>query len=148
MTDSMKPLRLGIFAVLDGAITYNSTAVPVYDEKVFTDESPNLYILLSDQQESNAPERSDCTEPIRSTINVEIVRRTGSEVSKDTIDDVSNSIYALLITSPGIAGFTVSGFQVIDVYKESAISRNVQITETQSILRKIINFVTILNPQN
>lgn len=144
MRDSMKPLRLGIFAVIDGQITYNATPVPVYDEKIYTSESPDLYILLSTQQETPAGDQNDCMFIRDSFIDIEIIRRTGSEVSKDAIDDVSDQLYQLLLPSQGGAGFTVSGFQVSDPRLVTANSQNVTLSQTQSVLRKICKFAVTL----
>lgn len=144
MKDSMKPLRLGIFAVIDGQITYNAVVVPVYDEKVFTGAVPDLYILLSTQQESPTGDQNDCELIRDSFIDIEIIRKTGSEVSKDTIDDVSDQLYQLIIPSQGVAGFTVAGFQISNPRMVSALTQNVTLTETESVLRKIVRFAATL----
>lgn len=148
MRDTMKAIRTGIHGIIDGAISYNSAAVPVYDEKVFTGVSPDLYIIFSTQQESPGPDQNDCTEMVRSSIDIEIIRRTGSEVSKDTIDDVSNDLYGLIVPAHGLAGFTMSGFQIIYAARESAVTQNIITTESESILRKTIRFSFIIVQQN
>lgn len=145
MIDSMKPLRLGIYAVINGQLTYDSADVPVYDEKVFTGSVPALYVLLSTQQENPAGEENDCMFIRDSFIDIEIIRTTRSEVSKDTIDDVSDQIYQLLIPSHQTAGFTVTGFNISNPRLVSAITRELEISATESILRKICKFAVTLN---
>lgn len=148
MRDSMKQIRLAINTLINGTVMYNGIAIPCYDEKIFTGETPDLYILYSTQQESPGPDQTDCTFNMNSSIDIEIIRRTGSEVSKDAVDDVSNDIMQLVIPSQGTAGFTLSGFQIVNAVRESAITQNLTITETQSILRKITRFVFNLVQQN
>lgn len=148
MRDSMKPVRQAINTLINGVVTYKSAPVKCYDEKVFTGDMPDIYILYSTQQETPGPDQTDCTFSMRSSIDIEVISRTGSEVSKDVLDDVSNDIMQIIIPTQGTAGFIMSGFQIIDAARESAISQNLTITESQSILRKIIRFIFILSQQN
>lgn len=141
----MKPVRHGIYGIINNQVELNAVTIPVYDEKVFTDQSPPLYILLSTQQETLGPDQNDCSEFIRSSIDIEIIRRSGSEVSKDDIDDVSDQLYELIIPSLGEAGFTLANFRISYAARDSAFSQNISITETESVLRKIIRFVFNLN---
>lgn len=144
----MKPIRHGINTLIAGQVTYAAGVVPVYDEKVYTGEIPDIYILLSTQQEADT-ERTDCTWTTRSSIDIEIIARSESEVSKDVIDDVSNDVMELIAGLPGAWNVSnPSGFQIIDCFRESAMTRNVSLTETQSILQKVIRFVFIILQQN
>lgn len=148
MRDTMKPLRHAINGVVTGQITVGAITLPDYDEKVFTGESPALYIVYSTQQETPGPEENDCSMIVRSSIGIEIIRRSGSEVSKDDIDDASDQLYQILIPSYGTAGFTIPGFNISYAARESAITQNLAITETESILRKIIRFAFIITESN
>lgn len=148
MRDSMKPVRLAINTLINGVVTYKGNPVKCYDEKVFTGQVPDIYILYSTQQETPGPDQTDCTFNMNSSIDIEIISRTGSEVSKDVLDDVSNDIMQLVVPTQGTAGFTLSGFQIINAARESAITQNITITESQSILRKIVRFVFNLVQQN
>lgn len=148
MRDTMKPVRRAIFDVASGLVSYKGNVVAVYDEKVFTGETPNVYILLSTQQETD-DDRTDCTWYTRSSIDVEIIAKSGSEVSKDVIDDISNQFMEMVAGLPGVFNVAAqSGFQIVDLYRESAITQNLQITQNESILRKITKFTFKILQQN
>lgn len=148
MRDTMMPLRHAIYAVINAAITYKLSTVPVRDERLFTGEVPDIYILMSTQQETNVDEQ-DCTWTTNSSITLETIVKSGSEVSKDVFDKVSNDMMELIIGLPGAIHITMPGFQIITGYRESAITQNIVIAETgQSVLRKLTTFVFKVVQQN
>lgn len=131
----MKPYRAAVYSVLNGQIFYDSVEVKVYDEKKKVGETVTLFILLSTQQETPIQE-NDCTDITRSAIDIEIIDVSEFEASKDRIDDISNDVSVAImnnLTAP-------SGFQFQNLRRESSITQNLTITETNSILRKILKF--------
>jgi hypothetical protein len=143
MKDTQKPLRHAMFNLLSGAITYDGNAVGVYDEM---NDSDDIYIVLSTQQET-FDETSD-TFITRSAITLEIVAKTGTTVSKDIVDDISDDIYTLLRPTTSTTGLVnPSGFQINNVFRESANTQVLQITATQSIVRKLITIVVTITEQ-
>jgi len=140
LKDTMKPLRHAVFNLLDGELSYDSNPVNVYDELNDTDD---IYVLLSTQQEV-FDETSDCF-ITRSSIAIEVVAKTESSVSKDIIDDVSDQIYQLLRPTTSTTGLVdPSGFSIQNVQRENALTQVLQITPTQSVLRKILNIVVTI----
>lgn len=139
LRDTMKPLRSAVYSVLNG----NTDGIPVYDEKRKVAETDQTYILLTTQQETGI-EQNDCTFITQSSIDVEVIAGSEFEVSKNVIDDVSNDVTALVMN-----GLTApSGFQFLNLKRESAFTQNLSVTETQSILRKIIRFTVQIIQQN
>lgn len=140
MRDTMKPFRKAVFDCLNGFVTYpGATVVPVKDEKVPTGTAPNVYILLSTQREQDATDQ-DCGWQTNAGMDILIITKSASEVSKDAVDDISQRIYDLLLTLPGSDLLGVqSGFHIVNVKRQSAVSGNVQISPTQSELQKIIS---------
>ncbi len=136
MRDLSKPFRLAVFSVLNG----NTGGIPIYDEKRLVSSIDNTFILLSTQQQTPQDE-NDCTWVSRLSIDIEVYNKTGSEVSKDTIDDVSNTILGLLLPTVGVSPISSGGIQFTYAFAESIISRNIGITETESVLQKVIRFV-------
>lgn len=136
MRDLSKPFRLAVFSVLNG----NTGGIPIYDEKRLVSSTDNTFILLSTQQQTPQDE-NDCTWVSRLSIDIEVYNKTGSEVSKDTIDDVSNTILGLLLPTVGVSPISSGGIQFTYAFAESIISRNIGITETESVLQKVIRFV-------
>ncbi len=140
MRDLSKPFRLAVFSVLNG----NTGGIPIYDEKRLVSATDNTFILLSTQQQTQQQtqeEVNDCTWVSRLSIDIEVYNKTGSEVSKDTIDDVSNTILGLLLPTVGVSPISSGGIQFTYAFAESIISRNIGITETESVLQKVIRFV-------
>jgi hypothetical protein len=143
-----KILRNAIYNLLTGAITYDSATVKVYDEKKKVGDSDQVFILLSTQQETPTYD-NDSAFITRSSIDIEVIAKTEFEVSKDVIDDIGDDIIDLIRPTISTEGYTVpSGYLFQNPRVESSITLTLQISETQSILRKIIKFtVNILEQQ-
>ena len=148
MRGTMKILRHSVYAELNGNLSYNSSNVPVYDEKKHVGDTDQIFVLLSTQQETPTDD-NDCTFITRSSIDIEIIAKTEFEVSKDMIDDVSDLVQNLLLPTKGTLGFSSpSGWQFQNPRFESSFTQNLAISETQSILRKICKFVCEIVEQN
>lgn len=113
--------------------------VNIYDEKRHVTATDQLYILLSTQQQVPI-EDNDSTWISRNSIDIEVYQRTGSEVSKNRIDDVANMILARLIPSPGQTVLASSNLQFGYATVDSIISRNLSLSETESVIAKVIRF--------
>lgn len=138
MIDSMKPFRKAVYTVLNGNVTYAGSVVKVYDAKVFTGAIPNVYILMSTQREQNSTDQ-ECAWQARSSMDLLIIAKSGSEVSKDVVDDISNTMLVLLLNLPGSDNLPVqAGFKILNVRRESAVIGEVQISPTQSELQKLM----------
>jgi hypothetical protein len=140
MRDTMKPLRKAIFDCLGTNVKYPGVnVVPVMDEKVIGGTQPNVYILLSTQRERDVTDQ-DCYWQTESSIDILIIAKSGAEVSKDSIDDISQRIYSLLLNLPGDQLIQQqTGFQILEFKRVSAVSGSVQISPTQSELQKILS---------
>lgn len=141
MRDTSKQIRLAVFTALTGNIGY-----PVYDEKRLVSATDDIFVVLGTQQEVPTND-TDCTWINRSAIDIEIQQRTGSEVSKDTIDDISNAILTILIPVPFVTNIMSVNLQFQLANVDSIISRNVSISDTESVLVKVIRFVVTIVQQ-
>lgn len=140
----MRPFRKAIYDCLTGNVTYAGNTLSIFDEKVHTGSQPNVYILLSTQKEQDATDQ-DCAWETKSTIDILIITKSGSEVSKDAIDDISQKIYDLVLTLQGNSLLAVqTGFQILYLRRESAASGSVQISPTQSELQKIVSLTAYI----
>lgn len=142
MRDLSKPFRLAVFAALTG----NTGGIKMYDEKRKVSDSDTEFILFTTQQQTPT-EDNDCTWVSNASIDIEVYQKTGSEVSKDEIDDISNTICEVLIPTPGVTNITSGGLQFLHARGESIISRNLSISETESVLQKVIRFVVTVVQQ-
>ncbi len=137
MRDTQQILRMAVYNLLNGNLSYNSDNVPVYDEKRKSGDADNIFVILGTQQESD-DDTSDAF-ITDSSIDIEIQHRTDFEISKDVIDNISNQILELLLPTPQSNGFAVQNLFLIQcVRRTSTISRNFSLTDSQSIVAKII----------
>ena len=133
----MMILRHACGDLLDGNLSWQGVNVPVSDEKRRLNDNVNFFVTFGTQQESE-DNTSDafCTD---SQIDIDIMQKTGFEISKDGIDTVSNQILEILMPTPQTDGFfTYNNVQILCVRRASAITRNYSITDSESIVSKII----------
>lgn len=134
----MDILNLAVFNALNGNLSWDGDNVPVYDEKRRVNATDNIYVVLSTQQESDAPQTSDAFITL-STIDIEILHKTDYEVSKTVVNNISNQILNIIFPTPQTNGMPVQDhFQILNVRRERAITRQFALTDSQSILAKII----------
>ncbi len=147
MKDTKKILRHAIFAALDGAVIYDGNAVPVVDEKLRNNAPATLYIILGTQQETSI-ERNSSTWIKQSSIDIEVIERTGTEVSKDAVNDVGELITEILLPTINTIGIAVpTGFQFSEAYVESASTATVILDNTESIVVERIRLAFIITQQ-
>jgi hypothetical protein len=139
--DTKKILRSAIYTALSGNITYNAVNVPVVDERLRSTQTANNFIVLSTQQETDV-ENNDCAFITDSYIDIEIVNKTMSEVSKDVNDDIYEDVMEILIPTPYDAGFSLpAGFQLSKAVRQSSITQNISLSPTESVLVTIVKLV-------
>lgn len=134
MRDLSKPFRLAVYQRLNGNV-----GIPGFDEKRLVSSTASAFFLYSTQQQTPKDE-TDCTWISRCSIDIEIYQKTGSEVTKDNIDDYANIICGLLLTAPGVTPITSGLIQFGYAQMESIISRNLSVSETESIMQKVLRF--------
>lgn len=133
----MMILRHACNDLLNGSLSWQGTNVPVSDEKKKLGDNVNLFVTFGTQQESE--DNTSDAFITDSSIDIQIQQNSGFEVSKDGIDTVSNQIMEILMPTPMTDGFfTYNNFQITCVRRERAISRNFSITDSESIVAKII----------
>jgi hypothetical protein len=143
MKDTKKILRLALFNALNGNVTYNNNPVVMYEEKLPSGVSPDMFILLSNQQETSSDDNDSCF-ITKSSIDIEIVHKTGSDLSKDDIDDVYEQLMEILIPKPFTLGGWVivqEGFIFHNPYRESCITNTVVISETETVITERLKIV-------
>lgn len=137
MRDTTEILSTAVYQALNGNVTYNSVNVPVYDEKKKVLSTDNIYILFSTQQET--PDNTQGFFMTDSILDLEIVYKTGSEVTKTVLSKVANSILEILFPTTDNVGIQQpSGFQIQCFEFAGSITRTFEISATESIVRKFI----------
>lgn len=139
MLDTTDILQMGVHAVLNGNVSYNSVNVPFYDEKKKVLSTDILYVLYSTQQEVPNPDQLQGVFETDSYLDMEICYKPGSEVSKSVLSNVANQILQLLFPTRESVSITApSGFQIPVFEYAGSMTRAFEISPTESILRKFI----------
>lgn len=151
MRNTKKALRKAVYDALSGNITYNDEDVSVFDEKRQAGlNSANIYILLSTQQESESEFQTDCNWCTRSSMDIEIIVKTGFEVSKDTQDEIEQQILDILF--PAYAGDAlqdaVSGVCIQNLRRERSLTRNLTLSNSESVMQTIITITADITEQS
>lgn len=143
MRSVSKIYRLAIYHALSGHVNYNGFNVPVYDELKSIQDSAKLFILLGSQ--SSRPILNQSAFIRTASLDIAIVNKTASEVSKDVVDDVEEAILTILF--PDIETFGVAepaGFQFGEAYYESESTQNTGLSQTETITQKTLRITTII----
>jgi hypothetical protein len=148
MRDAQYPLRLAIFGVLNGILTYNGQPVKLYDEKKKVGQNDNVYVLMGTQLSTPIDDNDSCW-ITDETIDLEFLHRTEFEVTKDFIDGMTNQACGLLMPDKLTAALpnpTLMQIQYFDLRR--AVTRSVEISPTETIIAKIITFGCKVIQQN
>lgn len=141
MKTTKRVLRKVIYDALNGNIS-----VPVYDEKKPSSVTDNSFVILSTQQEIN--DNTQDAYITTSNIDIEIYNKTGSEVSKDPVDDIEDEILAILLPTPltdGIADY--SGMQIVNLRRDRSLTVSAEISPTESVVRTILTITASIVQQ-
>jgi hypothetical protein len=131
-----KAIRYYFANLLVGNILYNSNVVTFWDDQA-NDETNNLYVLFSNQTSSEignfVQHRWSCT------VTLEIVFKSQDHTSKDTLDDIQESIDNLVYPSlqNGVVtnNWQINNFRLSDTTFEGA-----RITDTRTTNRKLVTY--------
>lgn len=144
MRNTQKPFRLVIFNALNGHITYGGNPVHFFDERKTASEQADIYVTFGSQSERVIEENDSCF-ITQSTIKLAVVAKSFSEISKDIINDISDSILLLLLPNTQTNGFTdPSGMQIQNIKlldSETGIifqSTNFTLTQTITLTAQIV----------
>ena len=133
----MMILRHACGDLLDGNLSWQGVNVPVSDEKRRIGDDVTLYVTFGTQTESD--DNTSDAFITDSSIEIQILHKTEFEVSKDALDTVSNQILEILMPTASTDGFEVQNlFQITCVRRTNAITRNFSISDSQTIVGKII----------
>lgn len=103
MRDDGRALRKALFTALDGQVTYNSVAVPVFDQKV--EGAPKRYILLSNTQQVDKKNKTNfVTETEQS---VEVYEHRDSSAKSEVLETITDRILQVLYPTVRTYGFTL-----------------------------------------
>jgi len=100
MIDVKSLVRKAYYELLNGSLSFNGVNVPVSDDlKKLQDSGANIYVLLSNQTSSNLDTMQ--TWDSQETIVLDIVHKAARS-NKQTVDNIANQIFGLILPSPGV----------------------------------------------
>jgi len=139
MKDTQRPLRMAIYGVVGDNILYQGQPVKLYDEKKKVGRTDKVYMLFGTQQ-STRDRTSDCW-ITDERIDIEIIQRSEFEATKDFIDDISDQLYQLLMPDPINDSLPDPSLMLIQNFElEQALTRSIQLSDTETIVEKIVTF--------
>lgn len=142
MKDLSKPFKIAV------ATAIGSISVPVFDSKRWVASTDTQFVILGTQTQTPSAEyATDCTWAQICTIDIEVYDKSGSEVTKNNIDDISNEIAEILVPAPFVTNITSANLQFTTATLDFQ-SRDLSLSETESILSKIIRFSCIVIEQS
>ena len=140
MTDPVKPLKDAYIALLTGAIDYNGTTIPVYDEE--GDPAGNdFYIIVSSVTDTQVQNQKTYFWS-ELTIIIDVVTRFDNRITKmkEPCDVITGKILDLVLPTVTTHSISCSGFQVLNVVKESSQHLPVLDTESKKVVRRVTRF--------
>ena len=140
MKDGIKFIKEAYLTLLTGAIQYNGTTIPVYEETA--DESDNdFYIVVSTITNTDFPTKSKFFN--ETTVLIDVVTQLNFRITKikEISDVITGKVLNLVIPSVGSTGLSDnSDFQILDVRKTSSEHIPTFQTDSKYIVRRLTRF--------
>jgi hypothetical protein len=151
MKDGIKFIRDSYFDLLQGAITYNGSTIPVYDEEA-DETGSDFYIIISTLTDAYIPVKTKFYNEV--TVLIDVVTTFNTKMysnsdpqpkMKEVCDVITGKILNLVKPTRDTTGIADdSDFQVVDVKKESSQHFPVLDTDTKKIIRRLTRFSQIV----
>jgi hypothetical protein len=140
MKDGVKFIKDAYYTLLDGAVTYNGSPIPVYDEE--SDPAGNdYYIIVSTVTDTNIGNKHKFFN--ETTVLIDVITKIDYTLpkQKEIVDVITGKVLNLVIPSVGTTGLTEdSNFQIVDVRKETSYHFPILDTGSKKIVRRLTRF--------
>jgi hypothetical protein len=144
MKDPIKFIKDAYFTALNGAITYNGSTIPVYDEEA-DETGGDYYILISTITDADLPNKGKFMNDVEVLIDVVSQNNFRVDLVKTIVDSITTKILNVIIPSIGNTSLLGNAdFQIVDVRK--AASQHIPIidTGTKKIVRRLTRFTQLI----
>ena len=137
MTEPGKYARKAFFQALDGVLSYQGKAVPVYD--TFSDEDNGAHqVMLTNQTSTDTSDKYsfawDCT------LVIDVVTRTKGTGNKSIADNISEQITNIIQPDRKTIGLTIDNpFQLLNLQLQSTRYLEEQ-TPSRYMVRKLLTY--------
>jgi hypothetical protein len=134
MINPAPEIRKGLFALLDAAVIYQATVIPVYEgEGIVTD----YQILIGDTTYSDEGTKHSFDGRVNQTIEV-VTEVKGSSTTKHA-DAITEQVLDLILPTPRTTALEIAGF------KPCRISKNLRLLREQGTKSTIVRRIIELN---
>jgi hypothetical protein len=144
MKDPIKFIKSAYYTALDGAITYNGSTIPVYDEEA-DETGGDYYIVISTIVDADLPNKGKFMNEVEVLIDVVSQNNWRVDLVKQIVDSITAKVLNVIIPSISTTGLTDnSDFQIVDVRKGSSQHIPILDTGTKKIVRRLTRFTQII----
>lgn len=144
MKDPIKFIKSAYFTALDGAISYNGSTIPVYDEEA-DETGGDYYIIISTIVDADLPNKGKFMNDVEVLIDVVSQNNFRVDLVKAIVDAISQKVLNTIL--PSINTTSLSGnadFQIVDVRKSGSQHVPILDTGTKKIVRRLTRFTQII----
>lgn len=144
MKDPIKFIKSAYYTALDGAITYNGSTIPVYDEEA-DETGGDYYIIISTIVDANLPNKGKFMNEVEVLIDVVSQNNFRVDLVKGIVDAITAKVLNVII--PSINTTSLAGnadFQIVDVRKSASQHVPILDTGTKKIVRRLTRFTQII----
>lgn len=140
MKDPIKFIKNAYFTALDGAITYNGSTIPVYDEEA-DETGGDYYIIISTIVDADLPNKAKFMNEVEVLIDVVSQNNWRVDLVKKIVDAITEKILNTIIPSVNVTSLAGNtDFQIIDVRKSASQHVPILDTGTKKIVRRLTRF--------
>jgi hypothetical protein len=144
MKDPIKFIKSAYYTALDGAITYNGSTIPVYDEEA-DETGGDYYIIVSTITDADLPNKGKFMNDVEVIIDVVSQNNWRVDLVKQIVDAITAKVLDRIIPSIGTTNLSGNAdFQIVDVRKESSQHVPILDTGTKKIVRRLTRFTQII----
>ncbi len=144
MKDPIKFIKSAYYTALDGAITYNGSTIPVYDEEA-DETGGDYYIVISTIIDADLPNKGKFMNEVEVLIDVVSQNNWRVDLVKQIVDAMTAKVLNTII--PSINTTSLPGnadFQIVDVRKSASQHVPILDTGTKKIVRRLTRFTQII----
>ena len=137
--DFNQPLRKAIFEALNHQIQYEASEVPVHDQKQRKGYDNTNYVIIGNITSSDNRTFQGWSRIM--SFDLDIVTKTTNAISSLIADTIAGQIFEILMPDIGLVGVVVpTGFNYINLRLDSDRYIDFELTDTSSLLRRILGF--------
>lgn len=135
-------IRTAYFQALNGNLTYDGVNIPITDSIIKQGQSDSpVYIVLDKQTANLNRDGAFYMQSWNTTIDIWIVSKQAFSVSREIVDSISEQIENIItpdVTTNGL--IEQVGYQINNVFLENVSFMEFRLSETQSIIPKVLTF--------